>query len=92
MALQITSLCASILAVAAITPACRRPGFIGVLLLISRAAHVYGLRNESPTEHFRIAGIIGSLLAIAGASASRLSTGMKFFRIACRSEESGSSS
>jgi len=42
---------------------------IGVLLLISRAAHVYGLSNENPTEPFRIAGTVGTHLTILGAVA-----------------------
>lgn len=39
---------------------------IGVLLLISRVAHVYGLSNENPTEPFRIAGTVGTHLTILG--------------------------
>lgn len=37
---------------------------VGMLLLISRAAHVYGLSTENPTEPFRIGGTVGTHLTI----------------------------
>lgn len=40
---------------------------IGILLLVSRLAHVYGLSNENPTEPFRIGGTVGTHLTILGA-------------------------
>lgn len=40
---------------------------IGVLLLISRLTHVYGLSNENPADPWRIAGTIGTHLTIGGA-------------------------
>ena len=42
---------------------------IGVLLLVSRLAHVFGLSTENPTEPFRIAGTVGTHLTILGAVA-----------------------
>lgn len=42
---------------------------IGILLLISRIAHLYGLSNEKPTEPFRIAGAVGTHLSVLGAVA-----------------------
>ena len=42
---------------------------MGALLLISRAAHIYGLGNEHPAEPFRIAGTVGTHLTILGAVA-----------------------
>jgi uncharacterized protein len=42
---------------------------VGLLLLISRAAHVYGLSNDNPTEPFRIAGAVGTHLTVLGAVA-----------------------
>ena len=42
---------------------------IGILLLISRLAHVCGLSHENPTEPLRIAGTVGTHFTILGAVA-----------------------
>ena len=42
---------------------------IGILLLISRLAHVCGLSQENPTEPLRIAGTVGTHFTILGAVA-----------------------
>jgi hypothetical protein len=42
---------------------------IGVLLVISRYAHVFGLKVDKPTEPLRIAGTVGTHLSMLAAAA-----------------------
>ena len=41
---------------------------MGVLLLVSRLAHVYGLSLERPADPFRVAGTVGTHTAMLGAA------------------------
>jgi hypothetical protein len=41
---------------------------IGILLLVSRLIHVFGLKADKPTEPLRIAGTVGTHLSILSAA------------------------